>query len=73
MSRWRASWRERLRIFLTGDIWLSVLTFNEQRFQPVMLDVKCPLSMPESDDQAPPFGSFGAFAEMNTKDKGLII
>ena len=26
---WALTWRERLRILLTGRIWLSVLTFNK--------------------------------------------
>lgn len=36
ISRWRMTWRERLRVFLTGDLFLSQLTFW-QRLQPVKL------------------------------------
>lgn len=36
VSRWRMSWKERLRALLTGDIFLAVLTFN-QPLQPVLL------------------------------------
>lgn len=28
-SCWKISWKERLKILLTGKIWLSQLTFNE--------------------------------------------
>lgn len=27
-ARWHMSWRERVRVLLSGDIWLSILTFN---------------------------------------------
>jgi hypothetical protein len=27
-ARWHMSWRERLRVLFSGDIWLSILTFN---------------------------------------------
>ncbi len=35
-TRWRLSWRERLRILLTGNLWLQVLTYGNQ-LQPVKL------------------------------------
>jgi hypothetical protein len=41
-TRWRLSWRERLSIFFTGDLWLQVLTFNH-RLQPVKLQTTCPI------------------------------
>ncbi len=41
-TRWRLTWRERLRILLTGDLWLQVLTFNRP-LQPVKLDTQCPI------------------------------
>lgn len=34
MSRWKLSWRERLRALWTGDIYLTVCTFNTP-LQPV--------------------------------------
>jgi hypothetical protein len=40
-SRWRLTWRERLSIFFTGNLWLSVLTFGDP-LQPVRLDTSCP-------------------------------
>ena len=41
LSRWRCSWRERLRILLTGDVYLWQLTFNAP-LQPIMLEVERP-------------------------------
>jgi hypothetical protein len=35
--RWKLSWRERLRILLHGDLWLSVRTF-EYKLQPTKLE-----------------------------------
>ncbi len=29
ISRWKLSWKERLRIFLTGDLWLQQLAYND--------------------------------------------
>ena len=43
VTRWKVSWSERLRILLTGDLWLSVLTFH-RALQPVRLDTECPLA-----------------------------
>jgi hypothetical protein len=42
VTRWRMGWRERFRVLLTGDLWLSVLTFN-QPLQPVKLGTQCPV------------------------------
>ncbi len=42
VTRWRLTFRERLRILLTGDLWLSLLTFNHP-LQPVKLDTECPI------------------------------
>lgn len=42
MTRWRLSWKERLTILLTGDLWLTMLTFN-RALQPVKLTTKCPI------------------------------
>jgi hypothetical protein len=44
VTRWRMTWRERLRVFLSGDLWLTILTFNGP-LQPVMLDTKCPIAI----------------------------
>lgn len=41
LTRWRLTWRERLRVLLTGDVYLFMLTFN-QPLQPVMLQVEAP-------------------------------
>lgn len=43
VSRWKLSWRERLRVLFGGSIWLSILTFNNP-LQPVKLEAKCPIS-----------------------------
>jgi len=54
-TRWRATWRERLRVFLFGDVWLTILTFNAP-LQPVKLDAHCPLKLPDDaeDDFSDP-------------------
>jgi len=36
ISCWQLSWLERMRLLLTGKIWLSVLTFN-QPLQPLLI------------------------------------
>ncbi len=41
-TRWRLTWSERLRVFLTGDLWLQLLTFNKP-LQPVKLTTTCPV------------------------------
>lgn len=41
VSRWRLTWRERLRIFLRGNLWLQLHTFN-QPLTPSMLTVSEP-------------------------------
>jgi hypothetical protein len=50
VTRWRVSFAERLRILFYGDIWLTLLTFH-QPLQPVMLDARCPVSLPDEDDE----------------------
>ena len=50
VTRWNVGFRERLRILLFGDIWLTMLTFN-QPLQPVMLDAKCPVEPDEYEDE----------------------
>jgi len=44
VSRWRLSWRERLRVLISGNILLSRMTFGHP-IQPSMLDTKCPLEI----------------------------
>lgn len=43
VTRWRLTWRERIRVMLRGDLWLSVMTFNKP-LQPVKLLTEFPLS-----------------------------
>ena len=42
VTRWRGTWKERLRFLLFGDLWLSMLTYN-QPLQPVKLELTCPI------------------------------
>jgi len=42
ITRWRLTWRERLQVLLTGNLWLSVLTFNRP-LQPVKMDTVAPI------------------------------
>jgi len=41
VSRWRLSWKERFKVFFSGDIYLFVSTFN-QPLQPVLIEVDKP-------------------------------
>lgn len=41
-SCWKLSWKERFKIFLTGRVWLSQLTFN-QKLQPQLPLVDNPI------------------------------
>jgi hypothetical protein len=41
VTRWRPSWRERLRLIFGGDVFLYVKTFGG-RLQPVMLKIEKP-------------------------------
>ncbi len=50
VTRWRFGWKERLLLLLTGDLWLTVLTFNHP-LQPVKLDTVCPI-MGHPDEEA---------------------
>lgn len=45
LSRWHCTWRERLRILLTGDIYLFQMTFNRP-LQPVSLETEKPKLYP---------------------------
>jgi hypothetical protein len=42
LTRWRLTWKERLHIFLRGDLYLFTLTFNRP-LQPVSLQVERPI------------------------------
>lgn len=42
ISRWRLTWRERLRVLWTGSLWCSVLTFNHP-LQPTRLETTEPV------------------------------
>ena len=41
---WKLSWRERLRVLLTGQVWHQVLTFNTA-LQPQLLSTEKPEGM----------------------------
>lgn len=42
VTRWQCTWRERLRVLLTGSIYLEVLTFNSP-LQPLKMSVEPPV------------------------------
>ena len=44
VSRWQLTFKERLKILFSGNLWLTVLTFNSP-LQPVKLTVVCPLKV----------------------------
>ena len=41
VTRWEASWAERLKILIGGSLWLSVLTAGNG-LQPVKISAECP-------------------------------
>jgi hypothetical protein len=41
---WRLTFTERIKLLLTGKLWLSLLTFN-QPLQPILLGTKKPLPL----------------------------
>ena len=41
VTRWKLTWLERLEVFFSGDLWLTVLTFN-QPLCPVKMETKEP-------------------------------
>jgi hypothetical protein len=45
-TRWKLTWREKLQVALTGNLWLSLLTFNHP-LQPIKLSVYEPASVEE--------------------------
>lgn len=44
VTRWQLTWRERLRLALTGSIWHSVSLANTN-YQPFLLHAVCPLTV----------------------------
>ncbi len=40
-TRWRLSWRERFKILVRGNLWVSMLTFGEP-LQPILPEVDEP-------------------------------
>lgn len=42
VTRWKFTWGERFKILLTGDLWLTLLTFNNP-LQPVKVTTHCPI------------------------------
>ena len=51
VTRWRMSWRERLRVLATGNIYLWIMHYGKP-IQPVLLEACKP--EPEVFDLAPP-------------------
>jgi hypothetical protein len=43
ISCWQLNWKERIKLFIHGRIWLKVLTFNKP-LQPQRLDVDRPFA-----------------------------
>jgi len=41
LSRWRLTWKERIKVLFSGNIYLTLLTFNHP-LQPVKLQVEEP-------------------------------
>jgi len=41
-TRWHLTWKERAKIFFSGNLWLQILTFHKPP-QPVKLTTDCPL------------------------------
>lgn len=41
ISCWKLSWKERFQLLFSGNLWLTVLTFN-QPLQPILLDCSQP-------------------------------
>jgi hypothetical protein len=42
LTRWRLTWKERLTIFLRGDLYVFMLTFNKP-LQPISMQVEPPV------------------------------
>ncbi len=41
ITRWKLSWKERIRMFIKGEMWLTVLTFHHP-LQPILMDSNPP-------------------------------
>jgi hypothetical protein len=63
VTRWRATLAERLRILFTGDLWLTMLTFN-QPLQPVKLTASCPVSLPDIGDAPEEFEDLEVYEDL---------
>ena len=55
LSRWRLTWKERLRVLFSGNVYLWILTFN-QPLQPVMLQTEKPQMT--NDEETAVIGAF---------------
>lgn len=49
VTRWKLTWRERIRVLFSGSLWLSLLTFNGP-LQPSMIYTECPISIDQVVD-----------------------
>ena len=53
VTRWKLSWKERLKLLFTGVLWHEIATFN-QSLQPQYLSVhKDETSLPSDEDSKP--------------------
>lgn len=50
-TRWRLTWRERIKVFVSGDLWLQVLTFHNP-LQPILLRTDCPRELAQMEGAA---------------------
>ncbi len=41
ISRWKLTWRERFKLLVTGNLWLTLLTFG-QPLQPILIEIDSP-------------------------------
>lgn len=49
VSRWKLTWRERIRVLFSGSLWLTLLSFNGP-VTPCMIDTECPISIDQVRD-----------------------
>ena len=49
---WNLSFMERIKLLITGNLWVSLLTFNKP-LQPILLDVDYPLSYLDDTETSP--------------------
>jgi len=50
ISCWELTWRERLRVLVSGKLWWSVLTFNTP-LQPQLPSVTSPFAKPKKQEE----------------------